>query len=88
MGFANRRGSMLSKLIDSVMFACPNCGQVGVRWETAPTDARAALPRLSNGFHFEDGRSVPQGSSIIVCDYCDEILSGAHVDVHAAANSH
>jgi hypothetical protein len=29
---------------------------------------------VSSGFHFEDGRPLLHGSSVIVCNHCDEIL--------------
>jgi hypothetical protein len=63
---------MGSQVIPSAMFVCPHCGQTGVLWELPPDSLGRTLPRVSNGFHLEDGRKEREGSVLVVCNHCDE----------------
>lgn len=55
-----------------MMFACPHCGQAGVKWHHSPDSLGHILPRVSNGFHLEEGRAKRDGFVLVVCDHCDE----------------
>ena len=63
---------MDSKVIPSMMFVCSHCGQAGVLWKLPPDTLGHTLPRVSNGFHLEEGRAERDGTAMVVCDHCDE----------------
>jgi hypothetical protein len=66
---------MDSKIIPSAMFACSHCGQAGVLWKLPPDSLGHTLPRVSNGFHLEEGRVQREGMALVVCNHCDEFQS-------------
>jgi len=54
-----------------IKFGCPYCGQQGeVVWNS--DNSGHELVRLSNGFHFEEGRMKGM-RPVIICNICDEI---------------
>ncbi len=61
---------MAADAIYSARFSCPNCGQAGMFWNADGSH----LPRVSNGFHLENGREEPNNLPLVVCDVCDELM--------------
>ena len=61
---------MSSEPILTARFSCPHCGQAGVLWNAD----KGRLPKVSNGFHFEENRHGQNALPAVICDRCDQII--------------
>jgi len=57
----------------SSILTCRHCGVLGaITWQQTSAYSHKTLIDVSGDFHFETGRTMPDGK-VIVCNQCDEI---------------